>query len=391
MSGNCTLQHDRSLLAFNPSNPSTSRPRGWRRSFETLDDRLVLSAVPTAFAADTAGVGQDELVAGFNNPPMGTDASVMMSGSTFTFTSSDFGFSDPDDVPPDLMLGVVVTSLPPEGTLTANGSGVAPGQFIPIADLDVGELQFTTSGVEDFSHASFTFQVQDAGGTAEGGSDLDPSPNTFTLVFDSDETNFVRGLYQDLFGRSPDTEGLTDWLDSLSAGVSRLDVATALWETPEHRGIQVDGFYQQFFGREADAGGRQFWINAMLGGMSEETVMASFMTTVEYQILNPSDESFVIAVYADLFARAPDAADQDFWVNALATGQLTQGDVAQMLVDTRERHLQLVDSYYEDFLNRQPDSEGLFFWTGQLDDNLLDDQAVAQMLLATPEYFSLQH
>ncbi len=388
MSGNSILKRDRWRLAFNPSIP---RPRGWRRRFETLDERIVLSAVPIAFASDTPGVEQNELLADFNNPPMGTDASVMMSGSTFTFTSSDFGFSDPDNVPPDLMLRVLVTTLPPEGTLTANGSGVAPGQFIPVADLNVGELQFTTSGVEDFSYASFTFQVQDDGGTADGGSDLDPTPNTFTFFFDSDNTNFVRGLYQDILGRSPEAGGLTDWLDVISGGASRLDVATALWETPEHRGIQVDGFYQQFLGRQAEPAGRQVWINQMLAGVSEETIMASFMTTAEYQLLNPSNEAFVVAAYADLFDRVPDAPGQDFWVNALATGQFTQGDVTRLLIDSRERHLLLVDSYYEDFFNRQPDSEGLFVWTGLLDDNLLDDQAVAQMLLASPEYFGLPH
>jgi len=83
MSGNSILKRDRWRLAFNPSIP---RPRGWRRRFETLDERIVLSAVPIAFASDTPGVEQNELLADFNNPPMGTDASVMMSGSTFTFT-----------------------------------------------------------------------------------------------------------------------------------------------------------------------------------------------------------------------------------------------------------------------------------------------------------------
>ena len=153
---------------------------------------------------------------------------------------------------------------------------------------------------------------------------------------------------------------MIDWINMLDGGATRMAVASALWETAEHRGIQVDRYYQTFFDRDPDAAGRQAWINAMLGGMSEATVMASFMTTVEYQALNPSDEAFVIAAYADLLGRLPDTAGQNFWVSALGNGQFSQAEVAQRLIDTRERHLQLVDSYYNDFFNRDADSQGLF-------------------------------
>jgi hypothetical protein len=168
-------------------------------------------------------------------------------------------------------------------------------------------------------------------------------------------------------------------------------LATGLWESVEHRGMQVDGFYQQFFARAPDAGGRQFWIDQFLGGATEEVVMASLMTTQEYLLNNPLNESFVVGIYRDLFDRAPDAAGQAFWAGELASGRMTPLQVATGLIDTTERHLKLVDAYYAEVFDRDPDPEGLNFWVGQLDQGLLDDAEVIEALFATPEYFNRTH
>ena len=55
------------------------------------------------------------------------------------------------------------------------------GQFVSAADIAAGWLKFSPAAdANGSSYASFTFQVQDDGGTANGGVDLDPSPNTIT-------------------------------------------------------------------------------------------------------------------------------------------------------------------------------------------------------------------
>ena len=54
---------------------------------------------------------------------------------------------------------------------------VTAGQFVSAADITAGLLMFTPApGANGAAYASFTFQVQDDGGTANGGVDLDPSP-----------------------------------------------------------------------------------------------------------------------------------------------------------------------------------------------------------------------
>ncbi len=365
------------------------RPNGLRRAigFEVLDERTVLSAMPFTAPEDATAPlvssANDEAGA-FLAAPVGTDKTVMMSGLNYTFGPDDFGFSDPGDSPPDLFAGVVITTLPFPGTLIMNG-GVAAGQFISFNDLLTGQLQFTTSGVESVSRASFTFQVQDDSGQ------IDPSPKTFSLFFDNETTNFVRGMYLDVLQRPLDVPGFTDWVNLLDGGASNLQVANGFWETVEHRGIQVDSYYELFFNRQADPAGRQNWINQFLVGMTEETMMAEFMNTPEYSALNPSNTAFVAAAYQDILNRAPEPAGQTFWVNALTNGQLTRRQVAEGLINSNERHVGLVTSYYVDFLRRQPDSFGLAFWVNQLNSGSLDDQGVAEALLATPEYAGLQH
>ena len=50
------------------------------------------------------------------------------------------------------------------------------------ADITAGKLMFTpAANANGAGYASFTFQVQDDGGTANGGVDLDQSANTITI------------------------------------------------------------------------------------------------------------------------------------------------------------------------------------------------------------------
>src|SRR5205823_3697572 len=101
----------------------------------------------------------------------------------WVFAVSDFGFSDPTDAPAsNSLLAVKVTTLPGAGSLTDNGVAVTAGQFVSVADISSGKLKFTPApDANGTGYASFTFQVQDDGGVANAGVDLDQSPNTITV------------------------------------------------------------------------------------------------------------------------------------------------------------------------------------------------------------------
>ncbi|MBP3998729.1 beta strand repeat-containing protein, partial [Pseudomonas koreensis] len=118
-----------------------------------------------------------------NDAPAGTDKSISLSeGGTYTFSTTDFGFTDPNDTPANAFSKLIITTLPSpsDGKLTLNGVDVSVGQSIPVGSIN--QLVFTpVLGRNGGSIGAFTFQVQDDGGTINGGVDTDPTPNTITF------------------------------------------------------------------------------------------------------------------------------------------------------------------------------------------------------------------
>jgi len=138
-----------------------------------------ITVTVTATNGRTATDTFDLNVGAVNDPPSGADNTVTTPEDTaYTFTVADFGFSDPNDTPPNTLLAVKITTLPALGTLTNNNVAVNAGDFIPVASITGGLLKFTPVA-DGFGtpYTSFTFQVQDNG----GGTDLDPTPNTMTI------------------------------------------------------------------------------------------------------------------------------------------------------------------------------------------------------------------
>ena len=80
------------------------------------------------------------------------------------------------------LANVMITTLPGAGTLTLSGNPVTLGQLVSAGDIAAGNLRFMpAANANGAGYASFTFQVQDDGGTANGGVNLDPTPNTMTV------------------------------------------------------------------------------------------------------------------------------------------------------------------------------------------------------------------
>ena len=143
---------------------------------------LDLTAVDTGGTThvSSAAVALSETINAVNDAPSGTDKTVTTSEDTaYTFTVGDFGFSDVDG---NALQAVKIATLSGAGTLTNNGVALSAGQSVSAADVNAGLLKFApAANASGASYASFTFQVQDDGGTANGGVDLDPTANTITV------------------------------------------------------------------------------------------------------------------------------------------------------------------------------------------------------------------
>ncbi|MGQ3892588.1 beta strand repeat-containing protein [Legionella sp. CNM-4043-24] len=113
-----------------------------------------------------------------NDAPSGTNKTLaIVENGSYQFSASDFGFSDIDA---NSLLSVRIASVPVAGSLVLSGLNVTAGQTIALASIP-NLTYIPSANTIGNNYASFTFQVRDNGGTANGGIDLDPTPNTMTI------------------------------------------------------------------------------------------------------------------------------------------------------------------------------------------------------------------
>ena len=149
-------------------------------------DRVV-SFIVTDGAAFSNTVTKTVHIQPVNDSPRGTDATVTIAeDQAVVLSRADFGYSDPENYG---FIQIVFTGAT-GGTLfyDADGAGgnapVAVATFpasFSVSELDVGHLTFRpAANLSGAGAASISFQVQDSGGTDNGGHDTDPTPNTIT-------------------------------------------------------------------------------------------------------------------------------------------------------------------------------------------------------------------
>jgi len=156
-----------------------------------------------------------------NHPPFGANKTIAsLEDIAYPFTVPDFGFIDPNDEPQNEFLAVKITTLPSNGSLKLAGINVTVGQFISVTDIISGAFTYTPLlNANGNAYTTFTFQVQDDGGVANGGVDLDQIPNTFTfnVTAVNDAPVFLIGASQAVCKNSA-AEIVPSWCTMISDG-----------------------------------------------------------------------------------------------------------------------------------------------------------------------------
>ena len=111
-----------------------------------------------------------------NDAPDGTDNTIALDeDGVQTFAAGTFGLTDIDG---DGFESVIISSVPTNGDLKLSGVNVIAGQELTLADMP--NLLYVPN--PNFAGGdSFTFQVRDDGGIANGGIDTDATPNTINV------------------------------------------------------------------------------------------------------------------------------------------------------------------------------------------------------------------
>ncbi len=111
-----------------------------------------------------------------NDAPHGADSTITVTeGASHIFAIADFGYSDDEN---DDFAGIKITGFT-GGELTLDGTALDPGAETLVTVGGFAKLVWTPSGN---GAGSVTFQVIDKGDNANGGSNIDPTPNV--IIFD---------------------------------------------------------------------------------------------------------------------------------------------------------------------------------------------------------------
>jgi IPT/TIG domain/Domain of unknown function (DUF4214) len=211
----------------------------------------------------------------------------------------------------------------------------------------------------------------------------------FTFGAPSLSQRFVTQIYLDLLGRPVDSLGLGYWSSQIDQGtMSRTAVVSAIEQSAEYRGDEVQKLYSLLLHRAADTGGLNAFIGMLQKGGTVEAVSALIAGSPEYFTNRGgiTNDGFLSAFYQDELGRSIDPSGQAHWDQALAGG-MSRAAVASAILGSQERHQDLVQSLYKQFLHRNADPSGLANFVNFLNTGGTDEQVIAD-LVGSPEYLN---
>jgi hypothetical protein len=179
----------------------------------------------------------------------------------------------------------------------------------------------------------------------------------------------IKAIYQDLFGREPDQEGLDYWVQQLkgktaaeaydkiggsATGADKKEVSDA-----EIKEKAVRAAYREQLGREADEGGLENYIKELQSGKSIGDVSQSLNRSLEGQ---QYDTQTLTSGYRQMFERNPEQEGFQYWFSRMQTDPaLAQRAVNDYLkggaqnTDIAKAAKAMAEGYYTNFVS--PDLE----------------------------------
>lgn len=216
---------------------------------------------------------------------------------------------------------------------------------------------------------------------------------------------FVRRIYSDCLGRTPEEDGVQYWSNELTSGNrdgASVGAGFVFSEEYISKGVSkkeyVKMLYIVFMGREADEGGMNYWLDNMKNGMTREEVFKGFVDSPEYTqicadyginrgnytiqgipdpvitngVVTPEITSFVERIYEKALNRESDSNGIAYWSQEIANETKSPVEVAELFIFSEEfesKHLdntEYVKVLYRTFMGREYDDAGLNYWLGNL-------------------------
>lgn len=201
---------------------------------------------------------------------------------------------------------------------------------------------------------------------------------------------YVDAVHQDLLGRPARASERREWSEKLRNGLPRGEFTLALSRSPEWTGRVIDGLYDQIFGRAPDTEGRAYWAALVAEGLRVSEVASHFYGSDEWFRRPPPTggggtiDGFVDNLYQRILRRDPDTG-RAYWVSEVRAGT-SRVTVSKAFYLSYESNVRRVDVLYRTLLQRRADEAGRRYW-GELLVSV-DDIRLAGLLTASDEYFA---
>lgn len=200
---------------------------------------------------------------------------------------------------------------------------------------------------------------------------------------------FVNGIYGNLLQRTADPAGQNYWTWRLQTGATYERIAREVWDSAEHRRMQVEEYYATYLGRLPNSGELIYWVGAFLRGATELQVEHAFLTSPEYMANHARDEIFLQGLYQDVLGRDADLGGLAYWLSLLQAG-VSRAQVALLIQTSPEAYRRVVGQLYRAYLGREVDATGEQYWTSRLLSGQTDVRSTVALLLDSLEYRNKQ-
>lgn len=212
------------------------------------------------------------------------------------------------------------------------------------------------------------------------------------------QLQFVRQIYEKIFGRTADEEGLYYYASQLGSkkmtGAELLDTFLNSKEFLQEKLSDeeyIEVLYQACLGRQADKSGLQYWLSVKNQGVSNTYIAAKFSESQEFSVLcqnagvekgkitlkeardkNLNMTGYVYRCYEKTLNRLPDTEGLNYWCKGLLDGKYNAEKVAMNFVFSKEvenkklSYTEFVKMLYRVFMGREADASGLEYWTGRI-------------------------
>ena len=183
-----------------------------------------------------------------------------------------------------------------------------------------------------------SFSIQPASATVVAGS------QTYLFAFASDATSYqwykgalgdlstpigssgpsndrwVKQVFLDLLGRTPDAATVATYSGLISGGSSRTSVAASILASDEYRQRLMRGIYSVYLHRTPSDAEVNFWLPAFAAGLTDQQVSAQIIASPEYFALAGSTNSgWINAIFNDVLLRSPSASEISAYLTLLGS------------------------------------------------------------------------